>query len=189
MIEYKIKSNSFIGGWYISKEICDSLINYFKNSEEKQTIGLSGYGLDKTIKDSIDLSINYNNFNQPIKSYRDELHKCLLEYCKKFYYVNEISKFGILENYNIQYYKQGGGFKKYHFERSIPKNSKRVLVFMTYLNDVKNGGTDFLYQKIKTPAKKGLTLIWPTDWTHTHKSIISNNNEKYIITGWYSFYE
>jgi hypothetical protein len=32
---------------------------------------------------------------------------------------------------------------------------------MTYLNDVDDGGTDFLYQKLTTPAKKGLTLIWP----------------------------
>ena len=58
---------------------------------------------------------------------------------------------------------------------------------MTYLNDVENGGTDFLYQKITTPAKKGLTIIWPATWTHTHKCHISNTQEKYIITGWFSY--
>ena len=57
---------------------------------------------------------------------------------------------------------------------------------MTYLNNVPDGGTEFLYQKITTPAKKGLTLIWPSDWTHTHRGQISNEHEKYIATGWYS---
>ena len=46
---------------------------------------------------------------------------------------------------------------------------------MTYLNTIKVGGeTEFLYQKLKIKPKKGLTLIWPTDWTHTHRGLISN---------------
>ena len=57
---------------------------------------------------------------------------------------------------------------------------------MTYLNDGEDGGTEFLYQKIASPAKKGLTLIWPANWTHTHRGIISSTNEKIIITGWFS---
>ena len=57
---------------------------------------------------------------------------------------------------------------------------------MTYLNTLKKGGTMFKYQKITTPATKGLTLIWPTDHTHTHKGQISNE-EKIISTGWFEF--
>lgn len=57
---------------------------------------------------------------------------------------------------------------------------------MTYLNDVQNGGTEFLYQKITTKAKKGLTLIWPSDFTHTHRGQICDKT-KYIITGWFDF--
>ena len=66
-------------------------------------------------------------------------------------------------------------------------SGNRILVFMTYLNDVKDGGTEFLYQKLTTPAKKGLTLIWPTDFTHTHRGVISQTKEKYIATGWYAY--
>ena len=61
----------------------------------------------------------------------------------------------------------------------------RVLVFMTYLNDVPDGGTMFKYQDLIVPAKKGLTLIWPTDFTHTHRGIPSPTQEKWIATGWY----
>ena len=62
-----------------------------------------------------------------------------------------------------------------------------MLVFMTYLNDVEDGGTFFKYQNIKTKAKKGTTLIWPTDFTHTHKGEISTKSHKYILTGWLGF--
>jgi len=26
--------------------------------------------------------------------------------------------------------------------------------------------------------------MWPAEWTHTHRGIISTNKEKYIATGW-----
>jgi hypothetical protein len=59
---------------------------------------------------------------------------------------------------------------------------------MTYLNDVHDGGeTEFLHQKVIVPARKGLTLIWPADWTHVHRGIVSPTEEKYIIGGWFNF--
>ena len=65
----------------------------------------------------------------------------------------------------------------------------RVLAFMTYLNTVEEAGTEFKFQNFKATAKKGKTLIWPTDFTHTHRGVISLSKEKYIITGWLSFIE
>ena len=59
---------------------------------------------------------------------------------------------------------------------------------MTYLNTVKKKGeTEFYYQKLKIKPETGLTIIWPSDWTHTHRGITSNTEEKYIVTGWYSY--
>ena len=86
----------------------------------------------------------------------------------------------------IQHYKPEEGFKKWHFERSS-KAENRCLVFMTYLNDVPDAGTHFKYQDLTTPAEKGLTLIWPTDFTHTHKGQITKQHEKYILTGWLGY--
>ena len=56
---------------------------------------------------------------------------------------------------------------------------------MTYLNNAPNAGTQFKYQKLTTPCKKGLTLIWPAEFTHTHRGVISDTHEKTIITGWF----
>ena len=60
---------------------------------------------------------------------------------------------------------------------------------MTYLNDViKIGGeTEWYYQNYKVKPKRGLTVIWPTDFTHTHRGIPTVEEKKYIFTGWYVF--
>ena len=57
---------------------------------------------------------------------------------------------------------------------------------MTYLNNVTDKGeTEFLHQKLKIKPEIGKTLIWPTDFTHTHRGIPSPTQEKYIVTGWF----
>ena len=100
---------------------------------------------------------------------------------------NLIFFFTPTELINLQTYQPGGGFKTWHCERAGITQQTRCLVFMTYLNDVEDGGTEFEYQKMTAPAKKGLTIIWPSDWTHTHKGQISHTYKKYIATGWLNY--
>jgi len=165
--------------------LCDELIDLFNQSNK--SIGTTGNTqgksfIDKNIKDSIELGINPKNTNPIINQYLKELLLGLEQYYKK--YIN-LPKVSLEENFNIQYYPKGGGYKQWHSERS-EKFSKRYLVFMTYLNTIPNAGTEWLYQNYKTESIKGLSVIWPSDFTHTHRGIISNDYEKYIVTGWLS---
>ena len=57
-------------------------------------------------------------------------------------------------------------------------------MFITYLNDVPNGGTEFYYQDYTVRALKGNTVLFPAGLTHKHRGQISDDHEKYIITGW-----
>ena len=132
----------------------------------------------------MDLCIEKNNLDKEIVDYNKYLQEVLNLYMKKYPEVNTYERFNV-SGCNIQKYPKKGGFKRFHCERSSKRFSQRVLVFMTYLNDLEKGGTEFKYQKIITPSQKGLTLIWPTDFTHVHKSEIVNK-EKIIITGWFS---
>jgi hypothetical protein len=89
-------------------------------------------------------------------------------------------------------YRQGQEkVKVWHCENDFKSmlNYDRCLVFMTYLNDVEDGGTSFKYQNIDMPAQKGLTVMWPAYWTHMHKGIVSDTKEKYIATGWLNYIE
>jgi hypothetical protein len=192
MKEYKLPYDSFIGGWFIDKTVCDNIVKYFKDTPNKfktegNVYGKKGKTIDKKVKDSLDLIVCPKQYSPLFNNYREELQNCLEQYLIRYPESNELARFNINDHYNIQYYKPNGGFKKWHSERGSLLDTTRVLVFMTFLNNATNGGTNFKYQKLTVPAKKGLTLIWPTDFTHTHKGQISKTHEKYIITGWYSF--
>jgi len=182
---------NFIGEYLIDPNICDRLIEHHKNG--KQTQGVAGYGeIDKHSKDSIDVAGN------DLPYYYDNLHVCIQKYLETYIWSNKDQYyFDIIETPNIQYYPPGGGFKIWHYENSWQRSdknpdditmAKRHLVFMTYLNDVTDEGqTEFFYQRRFVQPRKGLTLIWPAGWTHTHRGIPSETQEKYIITGWISF--
>lgn len=188
MKEYELPYSSFIGAWFISKEICDNIVNDSIDRLKEAPLGLCGSNSNKKvqidIKESRDLSVHPDYFDYPIGDYRNELNKVLKLYLSKYSFANMMEKFNIASDFNLQYYPPNGGFKRWHFERLDKSTSTRCLVFMTYLNDVEDGGTEFYYQNIKIPAKKGLTIIWPADWMHTHKGEISES-EKIILTGWY----
>lgn len=191
--EIKIEAEkSFIGGWLLDDiTVCDKLIDHFESVDEKVegrvSDGKSGWIVDKSIKDSIDLNLDASV--DIVSKYAFQLQQVCNAYTSKYPYSNNTSQW-IIERATLQKYNPYGGFFSWHTERSsaaIP-SVFRHLVFMTYLNDVTDAGeTEFFHQNIKVKPKKGLTLIWPADWTHTHRGIPSNTQVKYIITGWYIF--
>ena len=189
--EKSINPNTFVGGWYIDKGLCEEIIHYYKYNQKYSKAGLVGNDKIKPdVKESNDLRISFGNFDNVIGVYRAVLQSILIKYMEKFPPSSHCEAFDIKENFNIQHYPKGGGFKEWHCESTGTSSQfHRHLVFMTYLNDVENGGTEFLYQNElnQKDAEQGLTLIWPAHWTHTHKGIVSDQQEKYIITGWYNF--
>ena len=151
--EHLMPENSFIGGWYIEKNICDEIVDYYNKNSHLHFAGAFGKDnnpnfIDKNVKESIDLVIPKDYFGHPFHNYRIQLNDCLSKYIDKYNYCNSYSHFNMNENYQIQKYPVGGGYKTWHFEKSDIKACKRLLVFMTYLNTVEDGGTEFLYQKL-----------------------------------------
>ena len=180
---------NFIHQDYIKDlNICDKLIEYHTNDIVTKSPGRIWSGVDVSIKKSTDVALDLDS--EIGEKYTKELQNIVNDYIKKFSYCNEYYPWTITDTVNIQHYEPGGGFYSWHCERSTPEFpfTTRHLVFMTYLNDVTDGGeTEFYYQEMKVQPKKGLTLIWPTDWTHTHRGITSPSQDKYIITGWYNY--
>jgi len=180
---------NFMGGWYMEDtSICDDLINFYEDSPNKKA-GLTANRIDKKIKDSTDIEIDNVDISTPIVNYLSILKETVNQYKEIYFYCNKnTSPWGIKETFNLQKYNPNQGFYGWHTERNSSANSLRHLVFMTYLNNVTDKGeTEFYYQKLKIKPEKGLTLIWPTDWTFTHRGIVSSTQTKYIATGWYSF--
>jgi len=193
MQEHKInQENNFISGWYIDPSICDKIINIFEQNSHLHFNGMLGSPaqVHKDKKDSIDCHLD--NFNDLKHEYFKMLQPCVDSYVQKYNFANDGGPWTITEFVNIQKYNPSGGFHKWHCERSAVAYpaTTRHLVFMTYLNDVEDEGeTEFYYQKIKIKPEKGLTLMWPVDWTFTHRGVASKTETKYITTGWFNFVE
>ena len=184
------KLNNFIKGFYINKKVCRDLIDYFDSNKHFHSPGTLSTGSISEDKKSTDMIISLDSKEKCFLNYIKELNECSKEYRKIYDSLDKnISNWTITEKINIQKYKKEEAFFAWHCERdSSGFSSKRLLVFMTYLNTVKKGGeTEWLYQKLKVKPEEGLTVIWPADWMFTHRGCPSFTEEKYIITGWYSF--
>ena len=172
-------------GFYLDKDICDRIIEFHETGIQYE--GVIGCGVQKERKDSIDCALDGS-----LKiDYIIELQKACDKYIEKYPQCNEYASWSIQENVNIQRYDPpGGGYKVWHTERPSAQSpfGNRHLVFMTYLNDIEEGGeTEFYHQKLKVKPEKGLTLIWGVDWTFTHRGLPAPKETKYVTTGWYSF--
>lgn len=187
-IKYKIEN--FMGFWNLSNTtICDRYIEYFQNNPQRHLEGKTTRG--ETIKKSTDLGLFPDENLSFAKEYFAELQEMVDDYIKEYPHCNSGSPWSVNDMYNIQYYKPGESFWGWHSERITcsERVNKRMLVFMTYLNDIDDGGgTEWYHQNLKVSAKKGKTIIWPVDWTFTHRGIVSPTQEKYIITGWFNYY-
>ena len=186
------RSPNFIGAWQIIPEaICNDLISFFEENPALQAGGLVGAGLINDDKRSTDISINPKDLFDPryraVDIYIKELYKCYRDYAEQWSFLDQFPRLEI-GAFNIQKYIRGGHFKKIHSERSTLETAHRVFAWMTYLNDVQDGGeTSFTHFDLHIKPEQGKTLIWPAEWTHAHFGGTVNAGEKYIITGWMHF--
>lgn len=178
--------DNFICGWYIDPTCCDAILEYFNQADIKYK-GSTSIGYDKNTKDSTDCPLPDGSVNSV---YMYELQKCVDLYIEKYKFCNIGSPWTITQMANIQHYAPGGGYHVWHTERNRKSEPfvSRHLVYLTYLNDVDDGGeTEFFYQNVRVKPEKGLTLIWGSDWTFTHRGIPSPSQEKYVVTGWFNY--
>ena len=195
--EFELAKNTFIGGWFLPEHIVDGLTSFYEDEKLKGNAG-DGQVFDaitnqittkKEHKDCEEVGVYPENFNdQRIQNYIQSLTSLITNYQKKYPHLIEADIYGLKYAFNIQRYPINGGYKTWHWERgSRGKQSSRLLVFMTYLNDVPFGGTEFYYQQLQVQAQKGLTLIWPAEFTHVHRGVVSNDTVKTIATGWFNY--
>jgi prolyl 4-hydroxylase len=94
------------------------------------------------------------------KTYINSLYICYKDYLVQWLFLEGIGEKLEMGAFNFGRYQKGQHFQKIHAERAILDSLHRVLVWMTYLNDVDEGGeTYFSHYDINVQPKKGLTII------------------------------
>ena len=181
------KKNNFIAGWYMPEEVCDTVVKYFEDRKEEQWVGCSGAGgqVNLSIKKSTDLYLPLDYTKN--SDYFSHLKVVVDSYVNKYPECAKTSEWSITEPVQIQKYNPKEGYYAWHCEVGGFHNASRLLAFLTYLNTLEGGGTEFLYQNTLIKAEKGLTVVFPTIWTHTHRGQISSTDTKIITTGWLNY--
>lgn len=174
----------------LDKDVCKRFIELFEESDLKSRA--SNRSSKKSTDIYFDPRILHDNtkwgvWGEVLVPLMYALRDGMKDYAKKYDVIEYLRPFKI-NFFNIQKYEPGEGFYNWHCENNGEmKFLNRNLVFMIYLNDVENGGTEFMFQKHKEEAETGKLVIWPAGWTHTHRGVISEKEIKYIVTGWWDF--
>lgn len=189
-------STLFMGAFMIEDpSVCDDLVSLFEDNRStarKGVVGRDGKAVvDETKKDSLELAFMPEDPRPEWQRYLAALQQVTRKYVEKYpYSANYVGQWGLSSPTNFQYYPPGGGYKVYHTERRdrIEPGASRHLVFMTYMNDVTDeGGTQFHHQNVTIQPRKGMTLVWPSDWTFMHRGVASPTEVKMIMTGWFNY--
>ena len=183
---------NFIGSWVIDPSLCDEIIVYFENNKQKQRQGSTSLGIDLESKNRQDITLNPRELKLPENEiymrYFESLFECYKDYNHQWPFLSKMVNNLAIGKFNIGKYQPGQHFQEIHCERSGLNSLHRLFAFMTYLNDVEEGGsTYFNHYDLNIKPKKGLTLLWPAEWTHIHKGNVLKSGLKYIITGWLTF--
>ena len=192
LVESKLTPN-FIGSWVIDYSLCDEIIAYYEKNKQKQVQGVTSGGIiNLATKDRRDITLTPKELNLPeneiYKIYFKSLFECYKDYNLQWPFLSGIVNHLDIGSFNIGKYEPGQHFQKIHCERSGLSTLHRLFAFMTYLNDVQDGGCAYFnHYDLDIKPTKGLTLIWPAEWTHSHKGNVLKTGVKYIITGWLTF--
>lgn len=186
---------NFIGSWIIDPvSICDELIAYFESNKKDQRKGATGVGENLDIKNSVDIALLPKDMklpgNEVFVQYFNSLFSCYQDYRTQWPFLTTFAEDLDIGDFNLQRYQTGQHFQGIHSERTGLEGLHRIFAWMTYLNDVDieaGGSTHFTHYDLEIQPKKGLTLVWPAEWTHAHQGKLLQADSKYIITGWMQF--
>ena len=170
----------------LTSKRCNEIIDFI-NSQDLHRAQYSDKGYRPDVNDSWGVLAYLNEYTFYNTIIAGALKKCVDKYLtthpqlfRTFY------QWGPDVKYNLQKYDPGQCYHKVHCENDGLRFSSRVLVWMIYLNTVtEGGGTYFENYDRTTDAVEGRVVLWPPYWTHCHKGVVSNTEEKYIATGWF----
>ena len=186
----------FIGIWEnsLSLEDCAYFVNWYNLCEENkltisssQEIGVTSLPNreDHCVRIPQNAGLDNGAFPENlIANYWETLKKCLVEYQTKY----SKSDFAQITSYGwkVHKVKPGEGYHLFHSEKDANR-PLRHLAWMTYLHSPESGGeTEFLYQNLRVEPTVGKTLIWPAQWTNTHRVNPPLSGVKIYATGWFS---
>ena len=191
-VEITFKKEGFIGIFdnVFEDEYIDELIKFFESKDGRNFVQSStAHGIPKTDRDMDEMHLADPMTIQRVPPmFTEHFFQRLWNHIYPLY----VSEFSVLQTMKMEgdglkmkRIKPGGGFHAWHCE-GMGKTPQRRIVVQLYMNDIDEAGeTEFLYQQKRISPKKNRLLLWPADWTHTHRGNPPiGDKDKYILTTW-----
>ena len=180
----------------VSPLLCKTIIDMYEKEDGRYN-GITAGGYNPDFKETYDFIIpnGVSKWERIYSFLNKELAKNLKIYLNQ---LNIIDKFNILspgyiggsflqyDIFMIQKYFINKGKFEYHndFLCDFEKSRYRIITFIFYLNDVKEGGETELFGHTHIKPTTGKLLLFPATWTFPHCGKMPISSDKYIITGW-----
>jgi prolyl 4-hydroxylase len=187
--------DTFINSYKLDKNVCDHYIDYFNNSDNTFTATAVVKNEDKALVSITDETITRRSITQidydseDMDPYYESVWEFHEHYFNRHSVLDKSLGFGPREMWQISKYNEGDHWNSWHYDRmqADGKLAARLLTYFTFLSDGV-GDLEFMYQKKTIKAEAGLTLIFPSDWTHAWK-IHPAVNGGYTMHGLMSYYD
>ena len=113
----------------------------------------------------------------------------LQDYLEAFPAANHFPRFQVDECYQVLRYLDGEAYHATHSDYHPFGNLRhRHLTGITFLNDVAVGGELlFPQQGFSVKPEAGKFLIFPSGWTHAHKTLPPVGQSRYVFQMWWTF--
>ncbi len=178
----------------LSVRQCNNLIKKFEDNIHEARPGITGAGLQLHVKNSNDIVFNKSKvWARQDKQFHKLVTGMLEGYILHLKQAGDFPYFTTGEVFNCLPQGYGGNYTDtgYQMQKTDPgkgyvwhhdAESKRVMTFIVYLNDVEEGWTQF-YNGDQVSPKPGRGVIFPATWTYVHQGYPPKQT-KYLVTGW-----
>ena len=159
-----------------SPTYCKTLINLYQKMEAAGAVSTrreAGENISETFKEDTSWGPHFSYVEGDISL---EMYKECRETLNVFWgslYPQYRAKYGSLDNASshvtrdikLQKTLPGQGYHVWHYEHDSKKYSSRIMAWILYLDDVKEGGeTEFLYLQKRIAPKAGTLILFPSNF-------------------------
>ena len=166
-------------------ELCDAVLEEYKNTEEWEVAGTAN-GINDKVRncDIIEISQPFVINNKPNRLEIDNrlfecVAKCLDEYNKKFNHVNVQEDTG----YELLRYEVGGFYSEH--TDSFLKAPRLVSCSFALNDNYKGGEIAFFNKERKYKLNKGDVLMFPSTFMYPHEIMPVTEGVRYSIITWF----
>ena len=114
---------------------------------------------------------------------------CLQTYMEKLPESANFPAFNVEETYSVIKYNKGQAYHGVHtdYVPFMEYLDRRHLTFVMFLNSVAEGGElEFVNQDLRITPEEGKAVIFPSGWTHSHRTYPPSET-RYVLQFWWSF--